>query len=93
MLRHLPAIFDVFVHGSGKDEGSDCKVPPGEEHEDEAEEGTKDGHTPVVEAEPWPPVGRLQKGLQGTRQVHNQVLDQEKPVFRGWRRGPRRNEE
>ena len=34
----------------------------------------------MVEAKPGPPVRSLQQRLQGTGKVHNQVLDQEKPV-------------
>ena len=77
------AIFDVLVDGSGEDESGNGKVPSREEHEDKAEEGPKDGHTPVVKAEPWPPVGCLQEGLQGTRQVDNQVFNQEKHGYDG----------
>ena len=78
MDKHLPLKLDVFVDDQGDAHGDKREVPAGHEHDGDAEDGAQDGERPVVVLEARPPVGRLQQGQQGARNVHEAVAHQEK---------------
>ena len=69
-IENLPFVFDVFVDKSCDGERSKGKVPAGNDRQSEVEDDAGNSQSPVIVAEPWSPVGRLQERLHHADQVH-----------------------
>ena len=79
MCVHSSSVLDVLEDDGGQDESHQGVVPGHKEHEDQTEKSPHQGAHPVVVANPGPPIGGLQDGLEDTCKVHEHVADQEEP--------------
>jgi len=78
--EHLPFVFDVLVDESCDGERSKGEVPASNDGQNEVEDDAENSQRPVIVAEPWSPVGRLQDRLKHADEVHEQVAYEEEPT-------------